>query len=72
MEVIKHDFHKDIILVYNKMSSVIPFTFNAVKLYVVPINGQPWVREIEVCKAVKHSQILIPGLQKIHVALLKM
>lgn len=30
VEVIKHDFYKDIILVYNKMSSVIPFTFNTI------------------------------------------
>ena len=34
-----------------KMSSVMPFAFNAVKLYVVTINKKPWTRAREVCMA---------------------
>ena len=32
-----------------KMSSVMPFAFNAVKLYVLTINKKPWTRAREVC-----------------------
>lgn len=37
-------------MIYNKMSSVMPFTFNAVDLYVVTINGKPWARARDVCR----------------------
>ena len=39
-----------------KMSSVMPFAFNAVKLYVVTINEKPWVRAREVCKALGYDK----------------
>ena len=32
-----------------KMSSVMPFTFNVVDLYVVAINDKQWTRAKEVC-----------------------
>ena len=38
------------------MSSVMPFTFNAVNLYVVTISGKPWARAREVCKALKYEK----------------
>ena len=40
----------------NKMSSVISFIFNAVDLYIVTINGKPWTRAKEVCKALKYQR----------------
>ena len=39
-----------------KMSSVIPFAFNAVELCVVTINGKTWTRAREVCKAIKYGK----------------
>ena len=42
-----------------KMSSVMPFTFNAVKLCVVTINEKPWTRAKEVFKALKHDKKLL-------------
>ena len=38
------------------MSSVMPFAFNAVELYVVTINGKPWTRAKEVCKALEYQK----------------
>ena len=32
-----------------------PFSFNAVKLYVVTINGKPWTRSREMCKALEYD-----------------
>ena len=34
-----------------------PFAFNAVELYVVTVNGKPWTRAKEVCKALGYSKI---------------
>ena len=39
-----------------KMSSVMPFAFNAVELYVVFINEKPWTRAREVCKALEYNK----------------
>ena len=52
---------KDLILVkgfkiYNKMSCVMPFTFNAIDLFVATINGKSSVGAREVCKALKYSK----------------
>ena len=38
------------------MSSVMPFAFNAVELYVVTVNGKPWIRAKEVCKALEYGE----------------
>ena len=38
-----------------KMSSVMPFFFNAVELYVVIINEKPWTRAWEVCRALEYD-----------------
>ena len=40
----------------NKMSSVMPFSFNTVELCVVNINEKPWARAREVCKALRYEQ----------------
>ena len=37
------------------MSSVMPFAFNAVELYVVTVDGKPWTRAKEVCRALKYD-----------------
>ena len=39
-----------------KMSSVMPFTFNAVKLYLVTIKEKPWTRAKEVCRALEYEK----------------
>ena len=39
-----------------KVSSVMPFAFNAVELYVVTINEKPWTRVREVCKALEYNK----------------
>ena len=39
-----------------KMSSVMPFAFNAVELYVVTVNGKHWTRAKEVCKALEYNK----------------
>ena len=39
-----------------KMSSVTPFAFNAVELYIVTINENTWTRDREVCKALKYEK----------------
>ena len=33
-----------------------PFSFDAVELYVVTINDKPWTRSKEVCKALQHNR----------------
>ena len=38
------------------MSSVMPFTFNAVELCVVTINEKPWTRTRKVCKALEYQK----------------
>ena len=38
------------------MSSVMPFTVNAVEWYVVTINEKPWTRAREVCRALEYSK----------------
>ena len=38
------------------MSSVMPFTFNAVELCVVTINEKTWERAREVCKALEYGK----------------
>ena len=35
--------------------SLVPFTFKNVELKVVTINGKPWTRAKEVCKALEYS-----------------
>ena len=39
----------------NKMSSVMPFTFNAVELCVVTINEKPWTCARELCRALEYD-----------------
>ena len=39
-----------------KMSSVMPFAFNAVELYAVSNNDKLWARAREVCEALKHNK----------------
>ena len=38
------------------MSSVAAFTFNAIDLYVVTLDGKPWTRAKGVCKALEHQK----------------
>ena len=38
------------------MSSVIPFTFNAVELYVVIINEKSWTHAKEVCRTLEYNK----------------
>ena len=38
------------------MSCVMPFTFNAVNLYVVIINGKPWTCARVLCRALKYDK----------------
>ena len=33
-----------------------PLAFNAVELYVVTVNGKPWARAKEVCKALEYQR----------------
>ena len=39
------------------MSSVMPFTFNAVDLCVATITGKPWTRAREVCRAFEYGKV---------------
>ena len=39
-----------------KMSSVMPFVFNAVELCVVAINKKSWTRARKVCKALRYEK----------------
>ena len=38
------------------MSSVMPFSFNAVEMCVVTINEKPWTRAREVCKVLEYNK----------------
>ena len=38
-----------------KMSSDMPFVFNAVELCAVIINGKPWIRAREVCRTLEYD-----------------
>ena len=38
-----------------KMSSDMPFSFNAVELCVVTINEKPWTRAKEACRALEYN-----------------
>ena len=38
------------------MSSVMPFTFNAIELCVVTINEKPWTRAREVHRALEYNK----------------
>ena len=40
----------------NKMSSAMPFVFNAVELCVVTINQKLWMRAREVCKVLEYNK----------------
>ena len=40
-----------------KMSSVMPFAFNPVKLYVVTINKKHWARAREVHRALEYGKV---------------
>ena len=40
----------------DKMSSVMPFTFNTVDLYVVALNDKPWIRAKEVCRTLEYNK----------------
>ena len=39
-----------------KMFSVMPFSFNVVELCDVTINGKPWTRSWEVCRALEYGK----------------
>ena len=66
MEIIKLSFailfgYKNLILAQaskhiTKMSSVMPFTFNAVELCIVTINEKPWTSAREVCQVLKYGK----------------
>ena len=43
------------------MSSVMPFTFNAVEWYVVTINEKPWTLAKEVCKTLEYGKATKPA-----------
>ena len=52
------------------MSSVMPFAFNAVELYVVTVNGKPWTRAKEVCRALEYGENAKPkDILKKHVSI---
>ena len=50
------------------MSSVIPFAFNAVELYVVTVNAKYWTRAKEVCKALEYQR-RTKGILRGHVSI---
>ena len=51
------------------MSSVMPFTFNAVELCVVTINEKPWTRAKEVCRALEYKKGRARVVLKKHVSI---
>ena len=52
------------------MSSVMPFAFKNVELYVVTVNGKPWTRAKEVCKTLGYSENTKPkDVLKKHVSI---
>ena len=48
----------------NKMSSVMPLTFNAVELCVRTIKEKPWTRAREMCKALKWCKVMFPHVRR--------
>ena len=52
-----------------KMSSAMPFAFNAVELYVVTVNGKHWTRAKEVCKALEYKKGRARHALKKHVSI---
>ena len=52
-----------------KMSSVVPFTFNAVQLCVVTINEKPRTRAREVCRALEYQKGRARDVLKKHVSI---
>ena len=59
MEVVAHHFLNDLAGARNliKMSSVMPFTFNAVELCVLTINKKPRTRTMDLCRALKYGKV---------------
>ena len=51
------------------MSSVMPFTFNAVELSVVTINEKRWTRAKEVCRALEYKKDRARDVLKKYVSL---
>ena len=51
------------------MSSVMPFAFNAVELYVLTVNGKPWTRAKEVCMALEYKKGRASDALKKHVSI---
>ena len=41
---------------YDKISSVMPFTFSKVDLHVVTLNDKPWTSANEVCRALEYNK----------------
>ena len=60
-------FPKNII----KMSSAMPFFFNAVDLCIVVINGKSWTRAKEVCRALEYKNCRARDVLKKHVSIEK-
>ena len=54
---------------YNKMSSAIPFTFNNIALFTVTVEGKPWTRDKEVCKAREYQKGRARDVLKKHVSI---
>ena len=52
-----------------KMSSVMPFAFNAVELYVVAINEKPWTCVKEICRALEYQKGRVRDVSKKHVSI---
>ena len=50
----------------NKMSSAMPFSFNAVELCVVTINEKSWTRAKEVCKALEYGTSKTASIMRAH------
>ena len=50
------------------MSSLVPFTFNAVELQVVIISGKGWCRAKEVCKTLEYQKDRTRDVLKKHVS----
>ena len=44
---------------YNNISSLVPFTFNAVELQTMNINDKPWTCAKEVCKALECNKKIL-------------
>ena len=52
-----------------KMSSVMPFTFNAVELCIATINEKPWTRAREACRALECKKGRARDVLKKHVSI---